>query len=186
MAEPEDLGRDIAENIGLMPLVTRAGEAGSGFLNMLQSLLPGGAAPQATRGGEEQGRTSPSPPKEGGFLSWLGSLYQPTVDAFQQDVRAVSEGRAPMSAMKDLATGLQFAGGSKFGPGMPRVPATRSVQRVFDPAKGWIDVAGTEEILPSVDPLRSIFMGGGSPLADLYQKILALNRSNMGRRVLTP
>lgn len=115
----DDIAKSVAENIGVMPFVNKAGEMGSGFMDFISKLMPGDApAPkEKAKGG---GGSPPAADKGGGgFLNFLSSLYQPTIDAFDQDVDAVKQGRLPPQAMKTGSQALSMMGNPAVNPVMP-------------------------------------------------------------------
>lgn len=172
MADPtDDFARSIAENIGLMPAVTKAGEMGSGFINFLGSLLGGGAGP--AQAAQKPQAPAPAPAQSGGLMDWIRSTG--ALDAFDQDVESVSRGGLPRAALKDAQTMLAMTGRGGLGPGMPKIPATRV--KTSDPTGGWQE---TGEILPSVDPIKSLGLGNvfGSTFSDILLKLLAQTRKN--------
>src|SRR5262245_53783469 len=99
-----------------------------GFLNLLQSLLPGGGAPAAAKG-EGGTAVAPSPPaaQGGGFMNFLSTLFQPTVDAFQQDVDVLRgpEWRMPPNAAKVAEQALGAMGSPSINPVAPAMRYTR-------------------------------------------------------------
>ena len=176
MAEPEDLARGIAENVGYMPMVNKAGEMGSSFLDFLGSLMGGGKAQQAPARAQPQQAQQPG--FLGGLLNAIMSGAQGTADAFNRDVSKVSEGKLPPELMKDASTAMMMTGRGGFGPGLAKVPATRSVQKVFDPAEGWKEI--NEVVTPSMDPIKSLLQGSPNQFTNLLLKLLQLNRQNTG------
>jgi hypothetical protein len=178
MDGPEDLAKGIAENIGYMPIVNKAGEMGSGLMDFLGSLIGGGQAKTPAKGG------GGAPPQAPGFLGGLWNAImsgaQGTGDAFQQDVDRVKGGGPPTGILKDANTAMMMSGTGPaargLGPGMAKIPATRSVQRVFDPAEGWKEI--NEVVTPSMDPLKSLLTANPSGFTDMLLKLLQLQRQN--------
>lgn len=177
-----DFGKNIAENIGYMPAVMGAGKAGSGFMDFLGSLFGGAKTPAAMPASRA---AQPAAAGDSNFISGLWNAItsgaQGTADAFQQDVDRVKGGGWPTGIAKDLGTALQFSGTGPLSRGMtglPRIPATRSVQRVFDPDGGWKEI--NEVITPSMDPIKSLLQGNvfGSEWSDLLMKLLQGTRAN--------
>lgn len=181
MAAGDDIAQSVAENIGVMPLVTKAGEMGSGFMDFLGSLLGGGKA-KAPAPAKPQVQLQPQAAEQPDFLSGLWNAItgggQGTVDAFRDDWGNIQEGKLPQHAKKDALTAMMMSGRGGFGPGMTKIPATRSVKKVFDPQRGWEEI--DEVFTPSVDPIKSLFQGnlGGSQFSDLMLKILRGLRQN--------
>lgn len=162
----EDLGIDIASNIGYMPIVNALGSAGSGFMNFLSSLMPGQSAQ------DQAPAAKAAQPSGGGFMDILNSIVDPvkmglrsTADAFQGDVSKVAGGHLPSTALRDLQRGMAMAGGGMGGPTMPATESRRMADWVFDPERGWI--ATNIEKFPSVNPLNSLYYG--NPQGDLAE-----------------
>ncbi len=72
---------------------------------------------------------------------------------------------------------MMMMGRGGLGPGMGKIPATRSVQRTFDPAEGWKEV--NEVLTPSVDPIKSLLMRNPNQFTNLLLKLLQENRQNV-------
>lgn len=180
--ELDEYGKSIAENVGYMPAVMGAGKAGGSFMDFVGSLLGGSQSPAQPAARAQApapaAKTNMQPDFLTGLWNAITSGVQSTVDAARDDYGNLQEGKLPQHAVKDAQTALMMTGRGGFGPGMAKIPATRSVQRTFDPAEGWKEV--NEVLTPSVDPLKSIFMGnlGGSKFADLMLKLLQGVRQN--------
>jgi hypothetical protein len=162
MPDDTDLATGIAQNIGYMPVVNKIGQAGSGFMDFLGSLLGGGNKPATSLVAPQPKANVPAgydpqtgaiweaphydpkraPPSEPSFLGGLWDAIkmggQSTADAFQQDIQDIQNRRLPRQAME---AGKQVVGAMGQPAVTPTVPAMEYVTRSFDPAAGWIESA---------------------------------------------
>jgi hypothetical protein len=169
MAEDTDLATGIAQNIGYMPMVNAAGQAGSGFMDFLGSLLGGrSSAPAAPA----QARTPSAPGFFGGLWDALQSGARSSADAFQSDVQDIQNRTLPREAMRAAGEGMAAYGNPAVN---PAVPALRYAQKIFDPNVGWIDAGG--KIVPGGDWL-SLFSRQGNlgPLIEALVKFAEKNQ----------
>lgn len=181
MAELDDFGKTIAENIGYMPVVQGAGKAGAGAMDWISSLFGGGdAKAQPTPKAQPQQQAKAPAQAGGGFMDFLsgllgsvGSGARGSMDALQTDIDAVKQLKSPPELTKLLSQAMMMTGRGGFGPGLARIPAQRVGTKVFDPDKGWI--WREFEDLPSVDPIKSLFMKPGD-FNDLMSIILQRSR----------
>lgn len=109
-----------------------------------------------------------------GLLGSIQSGARSSMDAFEQDVGRVSEGRMPDHAMALLS---QMLGAYSLGTGLKQtIPANSLTRKVFDSKKGW----GTAPMdNPSVDPVISLLMHAqpGSVRDMMLQALRAQNKS---------
>jgi hypothetical protein len=198
MAEDTDLATGIAQNIGYMPVVNKIGEAGSGFMDFLGSLLGGGnkpgtpfVAPQpkpnVPAGYDPQtGAIWEAPhydPKRGQTAepSFLGGLWdaimtgaQGTKDAFQSDVQDIQNKRLPREAMKAGGEALAAYGNPAVN---PSVPANTVIRRVFDPSTGWQEYVDKAASYPGGNWLELFSRQGNlGPLIQFLQKFAEKNQ----------
>lgn len=144
-----------------------------GFLNLLQSLLPGGGAPAAAKG-EGGTAVAPSPPaaqQGGGFMNFLSTLFQPTVDAFQQDVDVLRgpEWRMPPNAAKVAEQALGAMGSPSINPVAPAMRYTRFMPGPEGP--GQFIMEQGSKVYPGGDWLTLMMRQGNlGPLLEVLLK----------------
>lgn|SRR5262245_17540287 len=120
---------------------------------------------EAEKRSQEHTETPPDLQKNyEGIGSFLKTLIQPTIDAYQQDVSDISEGSLPRQAVKTAGQAMNVLGNPALTPTLPALIYSR---KTFDPQTGW---QVSKQVAPGGDWLSLFTRQGG--LGEFLQNLL--------------